>query len=72
MPTPIEEKYRRLRNELTTALLQLEEAQREIAYLKNQKVKTEWYIFRAASRLEEAIEEFSRPLPPPIPPQEGE
>jgi len=72
MPTPIEEKYRRLRNELTTALLQLEEARREIAHLKDQKVKTEFHIFRAASRLEEAIEEFSRPLPPPPPPQEGE
>jgi predicted nucleic acid-binding Zn-ribbon protein len=71
MPTPIEEKYRRVCNQLATALLELEEAQREIAYLKNQKVKTEWHIFRAASRLEEAIEEFSRPLPPP-PPQEGE
>jgi predicted nucleic acid-binding Zn-ribbon protein len=70
MPTPIEEKYRRLRNELTSALLQLEEARREIAHLKDQKSKTEWHIFRAASRLEEAIEEFSRPLPPP--PQESE
>jgi predicted nucleic acid-binding Zn-ribbon protein len=64
MPTPIEEKYRRIRNQLTTALLQLEEAQRKIAYLEGQQLKTKWHIARASSRLDEALEELSIPLPP--------
>jgi predicted nucleic acid-binding Zn-ribbon protein len=70
MPTPIEEKYRSVRNQLTTALLQLEEAQREVAYLKGQQLKMKWHIARAASRLDEALEEISTHLPPP--PQEEE